>query len=149
MTPAIGESLFQYSGSRSKGFDIDVVDLEVVVKPTCVIPQFTTDFLPNYKEKFSDICNGAKDWKFNQVPIHSHHLFQLLQYNETVEKLQRANSNLSYQENDANGHHLFLSEKQLNSINEHQNIPIRADNDSDSEDSLTDIDDKIDEQVEL
>jgi hypothetical protein len=154
MTPAIGESLFQYSGTKSKGFDIDVVDLEVVVRPTCVIPQFTTDFQPNYKEKFSDIWNGAMDWKFNQVPIHSHHLFQLLQYNEIVEKLQRANSNVSYQKNqkyDSNhGHHLFLSEKQLNSINEHQNILIREDNDSDSEDSLTEeenIHDKNDEEV--
>jgi hypothetical protein len=135
MNPAIGESLFQYSGTKSKGLDIDVVDLEVVIKPACVIAQFTSDFPPNYKEKFSDIWNGAMNWKFNQVPINSHHLFQLLQYNETIEKLQRANSNLLYQQNNANGHHLFLSEKQLNAINEHQNIPIREDNDSDMENS--------------
>ena len=51
------------------GLNIDIIDISCVVRPAWVNPIFTKDFVPNYKERITDIHKDLKFWEFEHVII--------------------------------------------------------------------------------
>ena len=91
--------IIKYSYSKSQdgrmgGMDIDVVDLEAVVRPSCAIQVFTNSFPPNHKETYAERINGtAKSREFSLVTIHKFHAFKISNWDVNGDSQLSRNTN--------------------------------------------------------
>ena len=76
---SLNQPLFKYLGGN-KGCEHNIVGLDHVIRPSCVIAKFTELFPPNYKQNIGDLDRARNCFKqrFYHVPIHRNHNIPIL-----------------------------------------------------------------------
>jgi len=93
--------IIKYSYSEAQegrfgGMDIDIIGLNAIVRPACVIPIFTKLFEPNHKETYNERTTLiARSRRFSLVPIHKIIAFKISNWSVTNDHDTNDNNSIS------------------------------------------------------